>query len=174
MGHQQATADFLIPGTDIDLRDVLNYDPETGDFTWNSSKGFRVKGAKAGTTCPRGYVSIGVGRKIHKAHRLAWLFVHGVWPSGQIDHIDRNKSNNRIANLRDVAQSINQENRNDARADNKLSALGVSSWSDGRAGFRAQIKVRGKVQYIGTFETPEKAHAAYIEAKKKFHEGAVL
>lgn len=165
---------FIVPGTNIDLRDVLNYDPNTGIFTWKSSKGFRVKGKKAGTTCPRGYVSIGVGGKIHKAHRLAWLFAYGVLPSGQIDHIDRDKSNNRIDNLRDVPQSINQENRNDARADNKLNMLGVSTWADGRPGYRAQIKVRGKVQYIGTFDSPEDAHAAYVEAKAKLHEGAVL
>ena len=158
----------------ISFKSVLDYDPETGIFTWKSSKGFRVKGAQAGSKCRRGYLCIGVGGKIHKAHRLAWLFVHGVFPSGQIDHIDRNKSNNRIANLRDVGQSINQENRLDARTDNKVKALGVSRWTDGRPGFKAQIKVRGKVCYLGTFDTAEAAHSAYIEAKKNQHEGAVL
>lgn len=157
-----------------DLLDRLDYDPPSGVFRWKSSKGFRVKGAVAGTICRRGYVSIGIGGKIYKAHRLAWFFVHGVWPSGQIDHIDRDKSNNRIANLRDVEQSVNQENRGSPRTDNKLGALGVSTWADGRPGFRAQIKVRGKVRYIGTFDTSEEAHAAYIEAKKNMHAGAVL
>jgi hypothetical protein len=157
-----------------DIKATLDYDPDSGVFTWKTSKGFRVKGNKAGTTCRRGYISIGIGGKIYKAHRLAWFFVHGVWPSGQIDHIDRDKSNNRIANLRDVEQSVNQENRGGPRTDNKLGTLGVSTWHDGRPGFRAQIKVRGKVRYIGTFDTSEEAHAAYIEAKKNMHAGAVL
>ena len=161
-------------GGSVGLLSELDYDPETGIFTWKSSNRFRVKGADAGSKSERGYISIGIRGKIYKAHRLAWLFVHGVWPTGQIDHIDRDKSNNRIANLRDVGQSINQENRIDPRADNELGVVGVSLWSDGRPGFKAQIKVRGKVLYLGTFQTVEEANAAYIEAKKNQHEGAAL
>jgi len=172
---------FTVPGAPVGkgrpltierLHELLSYSPETGIFIWKSSNRYRVAGAVAGTTCPRGYVSIGISGKIYKAHRLAWAYVFGTWPKGQIDHIDRDKSNNRIQNLRDVDQSTNQENRSVPRADNKLGHVGVSMWTDGRPGFKAQIKVKGKVLYIGTFPTAEAAETAYLEAKNMHHKGS--
>ena len=156
------------------IRSILMYDQVTGIFTWSKNARNDVSGRKAGTVCKRGYVSIGVKGRIFKAHRLAWLYVYGDWPYGQIDHIDGNKSNNKISNLRDVNQSINQQNRYREKSDNKLGVLGVSLWSDGRAGFKSQITVNGRCRYLGTFKTSEEAHEVYLKAKKQLHEGCVL
>lgn len=157
----------------VSLKECLRYEKETGLFYW-LIKGCRNSvGDVAGTTCIRGYVNICVKNRIYKAHRLAWLYVYGSWPKNQIDHIDRNKSNNSISNLRDVPQSLNQQNRVNHRNDNKINMLGVSLWSDGRSGFKSQINVGGKIKYLGTYDTKEQAHEAYLIAKNKYHPGVV-
>ncbi|TDR82188.1 HNH endonuclease signature motif containing protein [Paludibacterium purpuratum] len=172
---------FTVPGTPVgkgltadQLKQIVSYDKKTGVFTWLTRMGPRHPGEVAGTKCRRGYLSICIHRKIYKAHRLAWLYVYGVWPSGQVDHIDNNKSNNAIANLRDVDQALNQRNRRIAKNDSETGVLGVSRWPDGRPGFKAQITVDGRCRYIGTFETMESAHEAYLLAKKNLHKGACL
>ena len=84
------------------MKDLLNYDPDTGDFTWKVSTSNRVRvGQVAGTLRHDGYIRIKVNGKLYLAHRLAWFFVYGVWPVEFLDHIDQDKSNNRINNLRE-------------------------------------------------------------------------
>lgn len=99
------------------LKELLHYDPETGVFTWAAHPplGHSV-GDVAGKASTRGYVHICFSKKlrmtrsIYSAHRLAWLYVYGAWPLQDIDHIDQNKSNNALANLRDVSRSQNCRN----------------------------------------------------------------
>ena len=155
------------------LRGLLDYDPETGEFRWRVSRGNRIKvGAAAGTVSSNSYAVIKINGMPFKAHRLAWLHFHGVWPEHQIDHIDENKSNNRISNLRDVPQSMNQHNAIKPRKDGTSGYRGVS-WDKGKTRWRAQIEVNGQKQYIGLFDTPKAAHAAYLAAKLRLHPGDV-
>lgn len=161
---------------DIDisrLRDLLAYDPDTGVFTWRVRSGPRAAAESvAGSLKSNGYRRIMVCGADCFAHRLAWAHANDRWPAGQIDHIDGNRTNNRIANLRDVPQSINMQNQRAAHSNNKSSGmLGVCADGDR---WMARIRVDGKRLYIGTFDTKELAHASYLAAKRIHHEGSRL
>ena len=137
---------------------MLRYDRKTGDFVWRQRAGRAEAGACAGGVLSDGYWGIRLDRKLYRAHRLAWMYVHGVWPE-VIDHIDRDKLNNRIANLRSVNQHLNSHN-------SKPDAKGYFRRGDK---FRARIRIGdGRVKTLGTFATPESAHAAYLRAKAEF------
>ena len=99
-----------------DPRLWLNYDPDTGVFVWKAAFGKAKIGAVAGTPSAKGYLVIGVQGRRFLAHRLAWMFVFGAMPNGQLDHIDGNPANNRIANLREATNSQNHGNRGPSRA----------------------------------------------------------
>ncbi len=155
------------------VRELFHYDPETGVFTrlvTRQGLGARA-GDIAGTRKPSGYLSIWICGANHMAHRLAWLYVHGKWPAHEIDHIDGNRANNAIANLRDVTRSVNHENLRSARSDSAHGFLGVSPFF---GKWKARITVNGKFQHLGTFSTPEEAHAAYLEAKRRLHVGCTI
>ena len=87
----------------------LHYNKTSGIFTWRPYKYLNLSkvGKPAGTEHHMGYIVIGVGNHVYQAHRLAWLYIHGYWPKQVIDHIDGNKTNNKLSNLRDVSQSVN-------------------------------------------------------------------
>jgi hypothetical protein len=160
------------PLTAHQLRELLAYDPITGVFTRLARTANSVKvGSVAGSDDGSGYLRICVSGSVQKAHRLAWLYVYGLWPTGDIDHIDGNPSNNRIANLRDVTTSVNMQNQRRARSDNASGFLGVSRVKDR---WRADINTNGKSFYIGLFDSPAVAHAAYIDAKRELHEGNTI
>lgn len=99
--------------TQEELHQLLEYNPETGEFFWKSCVSKRIKvGQKAGSICKiHGYELIGIKNKQYRAHRLAWLYVYGKWPNPEIDHINRVKTDNRIANLREADRSMNNLNR---------------------------------------------------------------
>ncbi len=139
--------------------ELLSYDPETGVFLWKIKSGKGRIGAQAGAV-QAGYRKISIDRHQIKAHRLAWFLVNGQWPKGQIDHINGNKDDNRIANIRDVPMSINMQNRYEQR---KTSGLPRGVRKSGTK-FCANIQ-------IGLYATPEEAGRAYIEAKRLLHEG---
>lgn len=150
------------------IREVLSYDPETGLLFWKVKRWTRKAGARAGNADPSGYVKVRVGGKLLYAHRIAWLLTYGEMPS-MIDHINGNRSDNRIANLRLASLSENSQNRT-ANRSNKTGLKGVTPIGDR---FRAQIKVKGNVKHLGMFDTPEAAHAAYcVSAKEHFGEFA--
>lgn len=154
------------------LRALLCYDADTGDFKWlQRRQGVRSDGSAGCVNKSGKTVVIFVEGKLYLAHRLAWLYVHGYWPFKQIDHIDGDSMNNRIANLRDVSASINQQNRRRAARHSSSGVMGVRA-RNGR--WAAQIRVNGKVHHLGQFDTPEAAHAAYIEAKRRLHPGCTI
>ena len=142
----------------------LHYDPITGVFTWKMGNGKAPIGSIAGHKSGWGYVRISLGNKKYSAHQLAWLIVYGEWPDKQIDHIDGDKENNAIENLRLVTASINQLCNNKPRSNNKTGLVGVSP---DRHRFKAQIKIAGKPVYLGSFNTKELAHAAYMAERAK-------
>jgi hypothetical protein len=137
------------------------YCPEAGKFTRLVSAGTRGKaGDNAGSLSPDGYVRIMIKFKNYFAHRLAWLYMHGTWPVEMIDHTDRNKSNNRISNLRECTQSENLHNVG-LRANNSTGFKAVI-WNKGAGKFVAQAYVNGKKRHLGYFITAESANAARI------------
>jgi len=152
------------------LRELLKYDPDTGIFT---SIIFRVnrRGGIAGRSRKDGYVDIGVDGNRYLAHRLAWLYMTDKWPEAEIDHKNGLLNDNRFDNLREATRSINSQNIRKARKDNKLGMLGVSQRGEK---FAAQIEVFGENIYLGLFATPEQAHLAYLNEKRKLHEGNTL
>ncbi len=97
------------------LRELLTYDPETGHFRWVFTKGCRAGGQIAGTVRRDGYLCIAVDGRKHKAHRLAWFYMHGRWPHPEIDHINRSKLDNRLCNLREATRVENNANRGVSR-----------------------------------------------------------
>jgi len=161
-----------LPSRDL-VRQLLNYDPASGEFTWRhrpqemfpTFKGFKIWNGKyadkkAGGTMTRGYRTITVEYESFLGHRLAWLLMHGEPVPAQIDHINRNPSDNRISNLRAATYSQNIAN--------------TGMWSHNRSGFRgvhsyfnrfyAQIRHEGRTIYLGSFLTIEEARDAYRAA----------
>ncbi|GAB3763566.1 HNH endonuclease [Ramlibacter monticola] len=154
------------------LRSLLQYDRETGEFTWTAACSLAAwSGRKAGCTTPLGYVAISVDGRSYRAHRLAWMHVYGAWPKGVIDHIDHNRANNALANLRDVSVVGNNQNVIEPLRRNRSGVLGVSKK---RSKWRATIGIDGRSVHIGTFDSQEEAHAAYLAAKRAHHDGNVL
>lgn len=152
------------------LRQTLNYCPETGAFTW-AKKTCRkvVPGAEAGYIRPDGYRIIRIDKIGYRASRLAWFYMTGEWPKNDIDHIDGNTQNNSFNNLRDVTTAGNIQNQRKQHNRNKSSKyLGVSRFRNGKR-YRARICTNGVQTLLGWFDTPEEAHQAYVEAKRKHH-----
>lgn len=152
------------------LKELFNYDSETGLFERLTHRGgMGAVGRIAGNVQPSGYVRITVDYKKYYAHRLAWLYVYGVWPTNEIDHRDTIKHHNWISNLRDATKKQNLQNQIKAHKSNKSSGLLGVSFEKRRGKFRATIGINGKNRSLGRFETAELAHAAYIAAKRIHH-----
>jgi hypothetical protein len=140
------------------LRSLMRYEPDTGLFFWKNHS------VPAGCFDGHGYRVICVDGRLHRAHRLAWLYRHGKMPNGDIDHIDGDRCNNRIANLRDVCRSRNLLNRHSPRPENRLGIIGVRKK---RSKYEARIQFRGKRIALGTYATPEQASRAVEDARTK-------
>lgn len=177
-----ATADL----TAQRLRELLHYDPGTGEFTWKSrpSELFSEErfcriwnsqhaGKPAGRTAPHGYIRIAIFDRRHYGHRLAWLYERGEWPAGEIDHINGNRADNRLSNLRDVTRQLNAQNIRQRYAGYSDLPLGVTFNKKERV-FAAAIRINGKSTPLGRFSTAEEAHNAYLSAKRHHHPGAVI
>lgn len=148
-----------------DLLRRLNYDPETGLFTWKYPTSRRVKtGQFAGMPSHSGYWKIIISDVEYSGHRLAWFYTFGVWPSSDLDHRDGNKANNRIINLRLATVSQNAANRK-TPVSNTSGFKGVRARENNR--WRAVIEHGGKQISLGTYGTREEAHAAYCGAAER-------
>ncbi len=139
------------------LREVLDYDPATGIFHWK-----RRSGNVAGFHSGYGYQQIGVDGTTYLAHRLAWLWMTGSWPTADIDHADRNGMNNRFSNLRVASKSQNKINGR--KYSNNTSGHRGVTWRAERQKWRAIILCHGKRVYLGLFGNIDEAAAAYTKA----------
>lgn len=145
-------------------RDLFSYDADSGLFTWkkNGAAAFTSKTSK-------GYAVGNADKVKYYAHRVAWLMVYGEWPSGQIDHINGVRDDNRIKNLRDVAHHDNQRNMKRS-VRNKSGVVGVH-FNKRLNKWQATIRENGKSKYLGIFETIDDAKLARLHAEEKigFH-----
>lgn len=161
--------------TQEQLIDQLHYDPTTGIFIWiknsDAKSTSRWSGKHAGWKDEQGYIHIRIKKELQPAARLAFLYMTGAFPVGIVDHKNLNTSDNRWNNLRDVTKKTNQENRHKAGKNNKSGLLGVCVKGNRYA---AKIMTGRVAHYLGTFDTAERAHEAYVEAKRRLHEGCTL
>ena len=152
--------------------EFMAYDPETGVLSWKKKPNRNVRlSDPVGSMMPRGYIQVSFLGTRYLAHRIAWLLYYGKWPENLIDHINGNRADNRIANLRDVTQDVNMQNLRGPTVLNKVGLLGVRKK---RNKFQAQIRLHGTSIHLGCFATPEEAHRAYIAAKRENHKGCTL
>lgn len=161
------------------LKELLHYDLESGAFTRAKAVNNRTKaGEVAGRLNADGYVAISVDGVTHVAHRLAFLWVTGEYPSrdAQVDHINGIRNDNRWSNLRKVSAQENQHNRHhaDRFAGRTSKRLGVSFKDRGRSRWEANIRVNGRLVYLGRFASEEEASNAYMQAKAQHHPTAAL
>lgn len=149
------------------LRDILNYDQDTGIFRWSKQRPRIKVGDIAGTPAAKGHVAIKIDGSSYKAHRLAWLYMTGTWPKDQIDHINRIPDDNRYSNLCECNTAENCQNQG-LRKNNTSGYQGVSFHK--RSGeWRAMININGRATVIGSFADAETAGAAYMAAKRRHH-----
>jgi hypothetical protein len=152
-----------------ELNDLLDYDPETGIFTWKKFvSGTAGVGSIVGTLHPTGYIHICINRKKYPAHRLAYKMYHGSDPVDMIDHIDCDKTNNRIANLRDATNTQNKRNTGLSKNNTSgIKGVGVNPCSR-KNPWRAQIEINNKCINLGSYKTKEEAALAYEKAAKEY------
>lgn len=161
------------------LRELLDYNPETGELwwkprglhhfvsraackTWNS----RFAGTEAGNINVHGYRAIKLPTGLQYAHRIAWAIHTGSWPTNQIDHINQRRSDNRISNLR---EATNQQNmKNQTRLKTNTSGVTGVHWENRRSKWVAQIKHDGRVWFLGYFKDFDEAVAVRKAAEEKF------
>ncbi|MCE5182491.1 MAG: HNH endonuclease [Betaproteobacteria bacterium] len=147
------------------VRKALRYDPDTGLFTWVSTRGNSKAGTVAGYVVPRaGYIKIGFEDRLFFAHRLAWLFSYDQWPDHFIDHKNGIRTDNRISNLRRASIADNNRNR---RPEGRCRKGVTQHKHTGR--FHALIAAEGKRHFLGSFATEAEAYAAYCEAAHRLH-----
>lgn len=165
------------------LRKLLRYDPETGLLYWRkrpaemfNSNG-RSKEASAATwngayagkeaffIGPLGYRTGYIFNKAVLAHRVVWAMHYGRWPSDQIDHINLDRADNRICNLREANSS--QNSLNSPLSKNSTTGYKGVAWDAFYGRYVARICVRKKKYFLGRFDCPREAHEAYVKAAKK-------
>lgn len=150
--------------TQKELKELLNYNPDTGIFTWRYSRRGAKKGSTAGSNDGYGYTSIRVNSKPYGSHRLAWLYMFGAWPKNQIDHINHDRVDNRIENLREVTRQENGRNL----ALNKKNTSGVTGVRRKGNQWYATIGVNGSKVRLGGFKDKFEAICARKSANNKY------
>lgn len=146
-----------------DLKFWVTYSPDTGEFVWRRGK---FKGRRAGTapTKTRQYRRVSIESVEYLEHVLAWFYMTGSWPKGQVDHWDRDSSNNKWRNLRDVTPEVNAQNKGHYR--NNTSGFKGATYCRRNGKWSAKIKRDGRQKWLGYHPTAAQAHAAYVEACK--------
>jgi hypothetical protein len=170
MAREELTAEIV--------RELLDYDPSTGVFTWRQRPlrvgreradrawNTRYAGKRTGNRVLSGHLQILIFGRQYSAHRLAWIYVKGEWPEHEVDHWDTNPSNNRWGNLRAATRSQNEANKN-LTVRNSSGFKGVN-WETRRQKWRAEIQVNRAHIFLGYFDTAEAAYAAYVAAAEKY------
>lgn len=147
------------------LKALLHYSPDSGKFTWLVDKPPRIKaGDEAGTLRDDGYIRIQLDGERRYAAHWAWLYMTGTLPVDEVDHIDRKRANNAWLNLRAATKSQNCANRAVRVADHGF--RGVTKFG---SRYKAQIVVNKTHKYLGLYDTPEEAHAAWASEAAKHH-----
>ena len=147
------------------LKTLIDYDKETGHMRWIRRLGGKTKvGDNVGNRHHTGYIHTSISGKRYLCHRLAWLYVYGEMPKGQIDHVNGKRDDNRIENLRETNSVGNNQNLRTSRG--KTGLLGVT-FNSGK--YVSNIIANGERFYLGRFESKESAHEAYVTAKRKLH-----
>lgn len=147
------------------LFEYLKYDKETGNFYWIKSPANCIDiNQTPGFIDSRGYISIRFKRKNYYSHRLAWYMTYGVWPK-IIDHINGNRSDNRLCNLRNVTIRINNINTKHHRQGRLVGVV----WRPLRNRWYSQIRINKKNIHLGSFKTQEEAHQAYMNKLKELN-----
>lgn len=162
------------PITPARAADLLDYDPETGILRWKERAARCIAvGDVAGAIKQDGYISVSIGRRSYPAHHIGWAIVNGEWPT-MLDHINGNKADNRIYNLRKCDVGLNTQNQRRAHKSNLSSGiLGVHFYA--RTGrWRATIWANGQNHFLGYHATADEAQRVYIEAKRRLHPGNTL
>lgn len=164
--HTEVKNDTIL--TQNHLQSILDYNPNNGIFRWKVDlpRMCTKVGAIAGSIGSR-YANIQINNKRYQIHRLAWLYVYGIFPPQMLDHINGNKLDNRISNLREATLSQNQFNTKI----NKLNTTGFKGVrrTNRKTPYTASIRINKKIVHLGVFNTPEEAHKAYCKAAKEIH-----
>lgn len=150
------------------LKELLDYDPGTGVFRRLISRGNARAGNVTGCMRSDGYLNIKLDGKNYYAHRLAWLYVYGRWPKGQIDHINGVRDANGIKNLR-VAKNHAEQAQNQKLHSANTSGFPGVTWHNRDENWQARIRCSGERYFLGCFDTPEEAAEAYRKAKARLH-----
>lgn len=177
IGIRMPKSNFTTPAQELTVefaRENISYDPLTGELHWLKPGVRRLMDRPVGSVHTSGYVRLRVLGKVQYAHRLAWLLSYGAWPQRDIDHINGVRSDNRLANLRDVSRTANCENQRCAPSSNRSTGVLGVCWHPGAKKFMASIGVSRKKLYLGLFPTAEEAHQAYLQAKRRLHPGCTL
>lgn len=157
------------------LKSLLDYNPDTGNVVWRRDVSNTTKaGTEAGGHGANPYRRISIKGKRYYMHRIVWIMQYGCEPTGDIDHINGIKTDNRISNLRDVSHAINQQNVRRARVDNKSTKLLGAHYNKLNKSYCAHITVKGNPKHIGVYNTAMEAHEAYLSVKRQIHEGCTI
>lgn len=158
---------------DLDLlNEYFDYNSDSGKITWVKNF-FKTKiGKEAGGIGQMGYIKITLNGVTLLAHRIAWAIHYNEQPPEIIDHINGDRADNRIENLRSCTNAENIQNQRTASRSNKTSKyLGVSNF---KGKWRAKIKANGKYIFLGYFDSEEGARDAYLKAKRKVHKSCTI
>lgn len=150
-----------------DLRELLRYDPGTGNLLWLISRRRIRLGMVAGYLDTDGYVHVTIDRRKYFAHRLIWMLLHGRWPDGELDHKNLIKSDNRLDNLREASHGQNMANK--AVRKDSLSGVKGVRFVKKLQRWRAEIKIAGRTRCLGLFDDQDSAHTAFSAAVRERH-----
>lgn len=149
------------------LHELLRYDSESGHLYWKTNLGRCQSSRPAGHLAKNGYWVIRINNTLYKSHRVIFAMVHKRWPKLYVDHVDGNRSNNRVCNLREATRSQNMHNVK-LRCDNKTGVKGIA-WEADRNKYVAYVSIRGCIKFKKRFSSLESAISARRKAAKKLH-----